>query len=82
MGRRRELVQDAWDEFEPLAFHPDPLVQHEAHIAFHHRSWVASQNRMLLRLWPVTEALITIVLAQDQSARADPARSCAHPTTG
>ena len=74
-GRRRGLIRDAWDEFEPLAFDSDPLIQHEAHIAFHHRLWAASENRMLLRLWPVTEALITIVLAQDQAARADPARA-------
>jgi DNA-binding FadR family transcriptional regulator len=68
-------MQDVWDEFEPLAFDPDPLVQHEAHVAFHHGVWAASENRMLLRLWPVTEALITIVVAQDQAARADPARA-------
>src|ERR687885_2015629 len=74
-GRRTGLIQEAWDEFEPLAFDSDPLVQHEAHIAFHHRLWAASENRMLLRLWPVTEALITIVLAQDQAARGDPARA-------
>jgi DNA-binding GntR family transcriptional regulator len=30
---------------------------------------------MLLRLWPVTEALTTIALAQDQARRDDPARA-------
>jgi DNA-binding GntR family transcriptional regulator len=74
-GRRRQRVRHAWDEFERVAFDPDPLVQHEAHIAFHRGLWVASENSMLLRLWPVTEALTTIVLAQDQATHADPRRA-------
>jgi DNA-binding GntR family transcriptional regulator len=44
-------------------------------VAFHHALWAASENTMLLRLWPVTEALTTIALAQDQATRADPARA-------
>jgi DNA-binding GntR family transcriptional regulator len=74
-GRRMRRVRGAWQKFESLAFDPDPLVQHEAHIAFHHGLWLASENTMLLRLWPVTEALTTIALAQDQAARADPGRA-------
>ncbi|GAA2145445.1 hypothetical protein GCM10009825_38130 [Arthrobacter humicola] len=30
---------------------------------------------MLLRLWPVTEAHLTIALAQDKATRADPVRT-------
>ena len=74
-GRRLQVVRDVWADFERLALDPDPLVQHEAHVAFHHGLWVASENTMLLRLWPVTEALSTIALAQEQAARADPQRA-------
>jgi DNA-binding GntR family transcriptional regulator len=74
-GRRMQRVRAAWDAFDRLAFDPDPLVRHEAHITFHHGLWAASENTMLLRLWPITEALTTIALAQDQAARADPRRA-------
>ena len=74
-GHRRDLVRDAWQAFSRRAFDPDPLVQHEAHVAFHHGLWLASQNSMLLRLWPTTEALTTIALAQDQAAHSDPHRA-------
>jgi DNA-binding GntR family transcriptional regulator len=74
-GVRRRLLQDAWSTYDSLALDPDPLVQHEAHIAFHHGLWAASQNTMLLRLWPVTEALTTLMIAQDQATHPDPGRS-------
>jgi DNA-binding GntR family transcriptional regulator len=74
-GTRLDRVRDAWTEFDRLSRHPDPLVQHDAHVAFHHALWAASDNTMLLRLWPVTEALVTIALAQDQATRADPRRA-------
>lgn len=74
-GRRRELVRQAWERYDRDALDPDPLVQHEAHLAFHHAVWAASENTMLLRLWPVTEAMATIALAQDQAARSDPTRA-------
>ncbi len=74
-GHRLQIVHDVWDRFRNLTFDPDPLVQHEAHVSFHHGLWVASQNTMLLRLWPITEALTTIVLAQDQATHADPQRA-------
>ncbi|MFN8158477.1 MAG: GntR family transcriptional regulator [Candidatus Nanopelagicales bacterium] len=74
-GRRTRLLLDAWEQFDRRAFDPDPLVQHEAHVDFHHGLWAASENSMLLRLWPVTEAMATIALAQDQAAHHDPARA-------
>jgi DNA-binding GntR family transcriptional regulator len=74
-GRRRRLVREAWECYEAVGPDADALAQHEAHVALHHGIWVASENTMLLRLWPVTEALTTIVLAQDQAARADPERA-------
>lgn len=72
---RMELVQQAWTDYERVGPDADPLVQHEAHVALHRGIWVASENSMLLRLWPVTEALTTIALAQDQATRADPHRA-------
>lgn len=74
-GRRLELVQEAWLEFDRLADDADPLEAHEAHIGFHRRIWQASENRLLVRLWPVTEAHLTIALASDQATRADPRRA-------
>lgn len=74
-GRRLALVRAAWDEYEKLPLDADPFEAHEAHIAFHRAIWVASENTLLIRLWPVTEAHITILLAQDQAARADPRRA-------
>ena len=74
-GHRRRLLQEAWDRFDRDAYDPDPLVQHEAHVAFHHGLWAASENSMLLRLWPVIEAMTTLMIAQDQAAHPDPLRS-------
>jgi DNA-binding GntR family transcriptional regulator len=74
-GGRLRQVQAAWAEYDRLAFDADPIEAHEAHTAFHRRIWEASENRLLIRLWPVTEAHITIVLAQDQATRDDPRRA-------
>jgi DNA-binding GntR family transcriptional regulator len=74
-GRRMQSVEASWAAYDTVAFHPDPVFLHEAHIAFHRNIWAASENALLLRLWPVTEAHLTIVLAQDQAKRADPARA-------
>jgi DNA-binding GntR family transcriptional regulator len=74
-GRRLARVQAAWDEYERLPFDADPFEAHEAHIAFHRAIWAASENTLLVRLWPVTEAHITILLAQDQATRNDPRRA-------
>jgi DNA-binding GntR family transcriptional regulator len=74
-GRRLARVKAAWEEFERLPFDADPFEAHESHIAFHRAIWAASENTLLIRMWPVTEAHITIVLAQDQVTRADPRRA-------
>lgn len=74
-GRRMQFVEASWQEYDKLALHPDPVVQHEAHIRFHRSIWAASENALLLRLWPVTEAHLTIALAQDQATRSDPVRA-------
>jgi len=74
-GRRMQAVERGWERFERFAFDPDPLVQYEAHLEFHRQIWVASENYLLLKLWPVTEAHLTIALAEDQAARDDPERA-------
>jgi DNA-binding GntR family transcriptional regulator len=74
-GRRMQLLMAAWSDYERDAFAPDPLVQHEAHLAFHRSIWAASENTFLMRLWPATEAHITIALAHDQATRHDPQRA-------
>jgi DNA-binding GntR family transcriptional regulator len=55
-GRRMQYVEASWEAYDKIAFHPDPVVLHEAHIAFRRSIWAASENALLLRLWPVTEA--------------------------
>ncbi|MHA6803768.1 GntR family transcriptional regulator [Salinifilum ghardaiensis] len=74
-GRRMAAVQEYWAEFSRWEVDPDPLTRHEAHVAFHRGIWVAAENAMLLRMWPVTEAHLTIALAHDQAIRSDPARA-------
>ena len=74
-GQRLARVQAAWEEYERLPFDADPIEAHESHIAFHRAIWEASENTLLIRLWPMIEAHITIVLAQDQATRDDPRRA-------
>lgn len=73
--RRLAMVRTAWSAYDRLPFDADPVVAHEAHIAFHRSLWVASENTLLLRLWPVIEAHLTIALARDQATRDDPRRA-------
>lgn len=74
-GAKLALVERGWRRFEAKAMDPDPVVQHDAHVAFHRSIWEASGNYLLSRLWPVTEAQITIALAEDQWIRSDPERA-------
>lgn len=74
-GRRMRLLEESWTEYSRVEMDPDPVIRHESHVAFHRKIWAASENAMLLRLWPVTEAHLTIILAQDQATRADPVRA-------
>jgi DNA-binding GntR family transcriptional regulator len=74
-GRRMKKLMAAWAAYERDAFADDELVLHESHLAFHRGIWAASENSFLMRLWPVTEAHITIALAYDQATRHDPQRA-------
>ena len=74
-GQRLQIVRNAWDDYNRLPIDADPVTAHESHITFHRRIWEASENSLLIRLWPVTEAHLTIALAQDQATRHDPRRA-------
>ena len=74
-GRRLEVLLRAWRAYQTTVEDPDPVARHDAHLAFHHGVWSASGNAMLDQLWPVVQAHMTIVLAQDQRARPGPERS-------
>jgi DNA-binding GntR family transcriptional regulator len=73
--RRLERVRAAWNELDRLSLDADPVEAQEAHAAFHRAIWAASENTLLIRLQPVTEAHITIVIAQDQAIRDNPRRA-------
>ncbi|GAA1930460.1 MULTISPECIES: GntR family transcriptional regulator [Brevibacterium] len=74
-GRRMEALEDAWQTFERATAESDPLALHEAHVRFHRGIWEAADNYLLMRIWPVMEAQMTIVLAYDQFTRTNPARA-------
>ena len=72
---RLRRVRAAWEELDRLPLDVDPVEAQEAHAAFHRSIWAASENTLLIRLQPVTEAHITIVLALDQATRDNPRRA-------
>lgn len=74
-GGRLEMVEAVWAEYVRHPDDADPVEQHEAHVAFHRGLWEASENTLLVRLWPAMEAQITILLASDQATRSDPERA-------
>lgn len=74
-GQRVQAVEAGWEHFKRSAFAPDLVARHDAHLIFHEQIWVASQNYLLLNMWPVMEAHITILLAEDQLTRSDPERA-------
>jgi DNA-binding GntR family transcriptional regulator len=74
-GQRMQDLEAAWTRYEESSDDDDPLVMHEAHMAFHRGIWESSDNVLLMRIWPVVEAQMTIALAYDQFARRDPVRA-------
>ena len=52
-------------------------------MAFHRGVWEASGNTFMMKLWPVLEARMTLVLAVEQEQRHDDSRACAlHESLG
>ncbi|MDN6135788.1 MAG: GntR family transcriptional regulator, partial [Brevibacterium sp.] len=74
-GGRMKVLEGAWRTFEKATAGSDPLALHEAHVQFHRGIWEAADNYLLMRIWPVMEAQMTIVLAYDQFTRTNPARA-------
>jgi DNA-binding GntR family transcriptional regulator len=74
-GEATARLHAMWNDVSHRILDEDPLVQLEAHIAFHRGLWEASGNQMLARLWPVTESAMLIALAQDQALHRDPLRA-------
>jgi DNA-binding GntR family transcriptional regulator len=74
-GHRMDALLRAWQGYQTAVDDPDPVIRHDAHLAFHRAIWSASDNVLLDQLWPVIEAHMTIALAEDQRARPNPERS-------
>lgn len=74
-GQRLTHLEDVWAEFEQVGSDADPLALHEAHVRFHRGIWEASGNYLLMRIWPVVEAQMTLILAYDQFTRRDAGRA-------
>src|SRR5699024_1985334 len=62
-GARMARLEESWERFESESNAADPLAVHEAHIRFHRGIWEAAGNYLLMRIWPVVEAQMTIILA-------------------
>lgn len=74
-GARMARLEESWERFEGESNAADPLAVHEAHIRFHRGIWEAAGNYLLMRIWPVVEAQMTIILAYDQFTRRDAERA-------
>ncbi len=74
-GERMARLEEIWDRFESESHEADQLAVHEAHVRFHRGIWEAADNYLLMRIWPVVEAQMTIILAYDQFTRRDSGRA-------
>ncbi|TGD27471.1 GntR family transcriptional regulator [Brevibacterium sp. S22] len=74
-GERMARLEEIWERFETESSAVDPLAVHEAHVRFHRGIWEAADNYLLMRIWPVVEAQMTIILAYDQFTRRDSGRA-------
>ncbi|HJG64199.1 GntR family transcriptional regulator [Corynebacterium stationis] len=76
-GERMAQLDEVLREYLSRMDKPDPIERHEAHMAFHRGIWEASGNTFMMKLWPVLEAEMTLVLAVEQEQRHDDSRACA-----
>ncbi|MGO1374279.1 MAG: GntR family transcriptional regulator [Corynebacterium casei] len=74
-GKRMEQLDAVLQEYLTRMDKPDPIVRHEAHMAFHRGIWEASGNTFMMKLWPVLEAEMTLVLAVEQEQRHNDSRA-------
>jgi DNA-binding GntR family transcriptional regulator len=52
----------------------DPVASDLTHLELHRTLWEASENQMLMRIWPLVESQIRTAMSLDQATRDDPAR--------
>ena len=68
-GVSQQLLRQAWEEYDIAAASGDAVRENEAHVALHEAIWVASNNSMLQRIWPIVSASIHLAISTDQAAR-------------
>jgi DNA-binding GntR family transcriptional regulator len=52
----------------------DPVASDLTHLELHRTLWEASENQMLMRIWPLVESQIRMAMSLDQATRHDPER--------
>ena len=72
-GERMAQLDEVLQEYLSRMDKPDPIERHAAHMAFHRGVGEASGNTFMMKLWPVLEARMTLVLAVEQEQRHDDA---------
>ena len=68
-GASQELLRQAWRAYDVAAASADAVRENEAHVALHQAIWVASNNSMLQRIWPIVAASINLAISTDEAAR-------------
>jgi DNA-binding GntR family transcriptional regulator len=74
-GESQQRLRRAWDEYDIAAASGDAVRENDAHVALHQAIWVASNNSMLQRIWPIVAASINLAISTDQAARVNPQRN-------
>ncbi|MGI5471798.1 GntR family transcriptional regulator [Streptomyces sp. CA-132043] len=74
-GSRKALVRRSWEAYREAHAAGGADRLHKAHIELHRTIWTASDNVMLVRMWPMVEAHINLVISVHESERADPDRA-------
>lgn len=65
----RAALRQAWMAYDEAAESGDPARENEAHLELHRTIWMASDNTMLHRIWPIVAASINLALSTDVAAR-------------
>lgn len=70
MKRLRAALQDHLDTNAA----GDVVASDITHLGLHRTLWLASGNRMMMRIWPLVESQIRMAMSLDRATRHDPAR--------
>ena len=71
----RERLRQVWITYDEAAASGDTVRENEAHMELHRTVWLASQNSMLERIWPIVSASVNLALSTDIAARQDTDRN-------